>query len=108
MTAPAPETVEREREKLYVTDAELIRRLGVPEKEGRRVLRELTTKSLGFPKKQKLFGDRYYWPAIRAYFDRINGMLPVDAARPITENRDRSRLPRHSQRSHQAEGHPDE
>lgn len=30
MTAPSPETLERERERLYVTDAELIRRMGVP------------------------------------------------------------------------------
>ena len=108
MTAPAPETVEREREKLYVTDAELIRRLGVPEKLGRVVLRELSTKHLGFPKKQKLFGDRYYLPAVQAYFNRINGILPADAARLATENRDRSRLPRFPQRSHPAEGHPDD
>jgi len=29
MTAPAPETLEREKDKLYLKDAELIRRLGV-------------------------------------------------------------------------------
>ncbi len=33
MTAPSPETLERERDRLYVTDAELIRRMGVPEPE---------------------------------------------------------------------------
>jgi hypothetical protein len=32
MTAPAPETTDREQTKLYLSDAELIRRLGVPEK----------------------------------------------------------------------------
>jgi hypothetical protein len=32
MSKPAPETLEREKDKLYLTDAELIRRLGVPEK----------------------------------------------------------------------------
>jgi len=32
MTTPAPETIEREQGKLYLSDAELIRRLGVPEK----------------------------------------------------------------------------
>jgi hypothetical protein len=31
MTEPAPETIERETNKLWVTDAEMIRRLGVPE-----------------------------------------------------------------------------
>jgi hypothetical protein len=32
MTVPADETLEREKDKLWVIDAELIRRLGVPEK----------------------------------------------------------------------------
>jgi ribosomal protein S25 len=42
MTAPAPnETIEREQDKLYVTDAEMIRRMGVPEKLARPVIREL-------------------------------------------------------------------
>lgn len=30
MTQPAPETIEREKDKLYVTDAEMSRWLGVP------------------------------------------------------------------------------
>ena len=94
MTAPSPETLEREREKLYVTDAELIRRLGVPEKLGRALLSEFEEKHPAFPKKQKLFGDLRYWPAVRRYIDRLNGMLPEDAARLITENRERTRPPR--------------
>lgn len=32
MTLPAPETLEREKDKLYLSDAELIRPIGVPEK----------------------------------------------------------------------------
>jgi hypothetical protein len=32
MTTPSEQTVEREQGKLYLSDAELIRRLGVPEK----------------------------------------------------------------------------
>lgn len=31
MTSPAAETLEREKDKLYLTDAELIRRIGVPD-----------------------------------------------------------------------------
>jgi hypothetical protein len=38
MTSPSPETVAREADKLFLTDAEMIRWLGVPEKEMRRVL----------------------------------------------------------------------
>jgi hypothetical protein len=35
MTAPARETLESEKDKFFVTDAELIRRLGAPEKIAR-------------------------------------------------------------------------
>jgi hypothetical protein len=41
MTEPAPETIERENNKLWITDAEMIRRLGVPEKIAREALRML-------------------------------------------------------------------
>ncbi len=48
MTAPAPETLEREKDKIYLTDAELYRRLGVPEKTLRSMLPGLE-KNCGFP-----------------------------------------------------------
>jgi len=76
MTSPAPATLEREKDKLFVTDAELIRRMGVPEKDARAALQVLdASKTSGFPRKQKLWGDRRYWPAVKAYFERQNGML---------------------------------
>jgi hypothetical protein len=83
MTTPAPETIDREQSKLYITDAELIRRLGVPEKIARAVIQELDDKAkqTGFPQKQKLWGDRRYWPAVKAYLDRTNG-LTIDAPQP--------------------------
>lgn len=75
MTTPSPETLEREADKLFVTDAELIRRLGVPEKLGRVMLHGLDeAKGNGFPRKDKLL-DRRYWPAVKAYFDRQNGLI---------------------------------
>jgi hypothetical protein len=71
MTTPQPETLEREKDKLFVTDAELIRRLGVPEKSARTAIRMFDRDlSKGFPQKQALWGDRRYWPAVRAWFDR--------------------------------------
>lgn len=80
MTAPAPEVIEREKDKLYLTDAELIRRLGVPEKIGRAALRMYDcTRGSGFPPKQKLWGDRRYWPAVKAFLDRTGG-LNMDAS----------------------------
>jgi hypothetical protein len=74
MTMPAAETIEREREKLYLTDAELIRRLGVPEKVMRSILPGLESR-FGFPRKQPLFGDRRYWPAVKAWLDKHNGLM---------------------------------
>lgn len=52
MTTPSTETLEREKDKLYVTDAELIRRLGVPEKIGRAVTPEEFAKEMGWGAKR--------------------------------------------------------
>ena len=85
MTMPAAETLEREKDKLYLTDAELIRRLGVPEKVLRPMLPGLE-RDYKFPKKSALFGGRRYWPAVKTWLDTHNG-LNVDASTP---NRRRS------------------
>lgn len=74
MTEPRPETLEREKDKLYLSDAELIRRLGVPPKVMRPMLPGLETK-FGFPKPQPLFGGRRYWPAVKAWLDKHNGIM---------------------------------
>jgi hypothetical protein len=59
---------------LFVTDAELIRRSGLPEKYARRLIAHLDqNKTSGFPKKLPLYGDRRYWPSVKAYFDRTAG-----------------------------------
>lgn len=85
MSSPAPETLEREKDKLYLTDAELIRRLGVPEKILRPILPELESKHR-FPQKQALFGGRRYWPAVKAWLDKHNGLI-VDAPQPRSDRR---------------------
>ena len=54
---------------LWVTDAELIRRMGVPEKVARPVLTMLDAdRASGFPKKKALWGNRRYYPAVLDYF----------------------------------------
>lgn len=69
----AADTLDREGT-LYITDAELIRRMGVPEKIARQTIRALDANPRsGFPKKQKIWGDRRYWPAVRSYLDRTAG-----------------------------------
>lgn len=53
----------------WVTDAELIRRSGVPEKVMRRLLRAFDDNRLsGFPKKDKLWGDRRHWPTVKDFW----------------------------------------
>ena len=73
MTTPAPETFDRENDKLFLADAELFRRLGVPEKIMRPMLPALESK-FGFPRKQPLFGERRYWPAVKAWLNKHNGL----------------------------------
>jgi hypothetical protein len=80
MSMPSADTLDRT-ETLYVTDAELIRRMGVPERSARAILRafDRDPKS-GFPRKDKFFGDRRYWPAVKAYLDkrnRVNMEAPI-------------------------------
>lgn len=77
----SPEAAQLKKEALWVTDAELIRRMGVPEKIARETLRMLDTKPSGFPRKQKLWGDRRYWPAVAAYFDKQYGLKVADPHR---------------------------
>lgn len=73
MTTPSQETIEREKDKLFLTDAEMIRRLGVPEKLLRPLLPALESK-YGFPRKSPFFGDRRYWPAVKAWLDKHHGL----------------------------------
>ena len=54
---------------LFVADAEMIRRIGIPEKLVRAALRALDENpDSGFPKKSALWGDRRYWPAVEVWF----------------------------------------
>lgn len=77
---PEPQEHAPARETLWVTDAELIRRLGVPEKVAREAIRALDqNRASGFPPKQKFWGDRRYWPAVRAYLDVNFGLKVVSS-----------------------------
>jgi hypothetical protein len=52
---------------LYLSDRQIIRRLGLGEKFGRRVLHELDKVHPGrarYPQKDPLFGNRRFWPAV--------------------------------------------
>jgi hypothetical protein len=54
---------------LYVTDTEMIRRIGVPEKIARAAIRALDENPYNtFPKKSAVWGNRRYWPAVEVWF----------------------------------------
>lgn len=62
-----------DKDTLWITDAEMIRRMGVPEKVARATIRMLDAQASGFPRKQKIWGDRRYWPDVVAYFNKEYG-----------------------------------
>lgn len=58
-------------ETVWVTDAELVRRSGVPEKVMRANLRALDANPMsGFPRKDKLWGDKRHWPSVLDYWKK--------------------------------------
>ena len=57
---------------LFVSDLELYRRLGVGPRTGRDAVRAL--ESRGFPRKDPLFGNKRYWPAVRHFLDSLHGL----------------------------------
>lgn len=79
---------------LWVTDKEMIQRLGVPEKSARVAIQMLDRTDPSFPKKEPLWCDRRYWPALRRWFDeRYGGVAPTSgAASSVPRHRPRPRL----------------
>lgn len=56
---------------MFVTDAEIVERLGLPEKLGYQRLRALDENPRsGFPKKQEFWGNRRLWEDVEAYIKR--------------------------------------
>lgn len=59
-----------DRETLWVTDAELIRRSGVPSRVARLTIKAYDKNpASGFHRKDPNWGDRRYWPAVVAFFE---------------------------------------
>jgi hypothetical protein len=62
-------------ETLFVSDVEMIRRIGVPERIARAAIRALDENPHSrFPKKSALWGNRRYWPAVKAWFKEQNDL----------------------------------
>lgn len=83
MTLPAPKPSERETETLWVTDVEMIRRMGVGINAGRKALQQMR-KHPKFPPRS--IGGKTYWKSAVDFFDLWNGRrvdvpgLPADQA----------------------------
>jgi hypothetical protein len=67
MTEPAPD---KERDALWVTDTEMVRRMGVGINSGRKALQEMR-KHPKFPPRS--IGGKTYWPSAVDFFDLWNG-----------------------------------
>jgi hypothetical protein len=60
---------------LFVTDAEMIRRIGLPDKIARAAIRALDENpSSRFPKKSAIWGNRRYWPAVEVWFQEYHNL----------------------------------
>jgi len=82
---------------LFMADAELIQRLGVPEKIAYAAIHVLDrTRHSGFPQKQATWGNSRYWPAVKQWFDRRYGVGP---GRTRANRSPRQDLPRRWRRS---------
>ena len=64
------------RDVLFVSDTEMLRRIGCSEKTGRVAIRELEKRQV-FPPKDPLFGNKRYWPAVRAFLDARSGLTAL-------------------------------
>lgn len=64
-------------EQLYVSDAELIAKIGVDAETLGSFIRLLDRNpKSGFPKPDPMLGGRRYWPAVRDWFDMYNRRRP--------------------------------
>lgn len=57
---------------LYLTEAEVAKRLGFELREW--VGKAVVLERKGFPRQDAEFGNRRYWPAVRAFLDRRAGL----------------------------------
>lgn len=59
-------------DRLFVTEAECAERIGLSTEEYKRIVDGLERD--GFPRKDPVFCDRRYWPAVRSFLDRRYGL----------------------------------
>lgn len=70
---------------LYLDDKQIARVLGIPVEEWR--VNAVVLARQGLPEPDALFGGRRYWPAVRAFLDRRNG-LSAPSQHPVRVSRE--------------------
>ncbi|MGY3344694.1 MULTISPECIES: winged helix-turn-helix domain-containing protein [unclassified Bradyrhizobium] len=65
----------------FLTDAEIAVHWGVCDKTARRAMGALE-KAGGFPRKDPLFGNKRYWPAVDAFMKRRAGLNVAPVSTP--------------------------
>jgi hypothetical protein len=70
---------------LYLTEGEIAARVGMSERDWEAAARVL--ERAGLPKGDPVFNGRRYWPAVKAYLDRRNGLV---ANSPLAERGDQA------------------
>lgn len=81
----------------FVTDSEIARRWGVGEKTARVAIRALEMYS-HFPKRDPLFGNRRFWPAVRAFMLARSGVSMTGPPEPIDGKEDFNADPANNRR----------
>lgn len=59
-------------EKLFMTDAEVAKAVGLPTNEFKATV--IVLQRSGFPSPDPVFNNRRYWPAVKAFLDRRYGL----------------------------------
>jgi hypothetical protein len=70
---------------LYLTDEQVADRLGIGVDKWRENARVLEPQ--GLPKRDPLFCRRRYWPAVRAFLDRRNGLATASPVKSSWEEK---------------------
>jgi hypothetical protein len=71
------QTHDRQKLSGFVTDAEMFRLLNIPQKDGAAAVVVLEKRGIGnlaFPRKDPLFGNRRYMPAVQLWFNKRYGL----------------------------------
>jgi hypothetical protein len=71
-------------DRLFLTDVEIAERVGLAPLDWKATVSAL--EKSGLPRPDPMFGERRYWPAVRAFLDRRAGLMTSTSARDGEEH----------------------